>query len=139
LCLLAFASDILTATLFPHFIHFIFLDFSSSMLYQLCMLLVLDEDDAMFIIILYYGCVDYRITVNMKKELLRCYLWVMVKIDCENWLCFFNGKGNVEFCQVWQVYLMEFWWKEGRIYCLVMHARMWWKIVASYDLWYFHN
>jgi len=82
LCLLAFASDILTATLFPHFIHFLFLDFSSSMLYQLCMLLVLDEDDAMFIIILYYGCVDYRITVNMKKELLRCYLWVMVKIDC---------------------------------------------------------
>ena len=38
--------------------HFLFLIFSPSKLYQLCMLLTLDEDNVMFVITLHCGCVD---------------------------------------------------------------------------------
>jgi len=80
LFLFVYVFDILTAALFLHFIYFLFLNFSPSKLYQLCMLLTLDADDVIFIIILHCDCADCIIMVKMENELLRCHLQVMVKI-----------------------------------------------------------
>ena len=50
LCLLASDSDILTAAFFPHFVYFLFLNFSPSKLFQVCrLLLTFDEYEDMYL------------------------------------------------------------------------------------------
>jgi len=49
---LASVFDILTATLFPHFMHFLFLNFNPSKLLQVHRLLAFDEYDNIIVVIL---------------------------------------------------------------------------------------